>query len=232
MKFFFLYLLALFCLFVKNIVENDRFFFSWLCHIVSTFYTLIYKLYDFFPFPYACPSDLSNYLLIWNISCGSLFFFNISFCIYRVSDSTTGSYKVIHMSKEAKRVSRSKRNSKNFDVLPCDIDRSKYMFFHYFLIFPWIFPSYNLDSSRSFSRVMCNPIWGPYRSQWCQRTRVYAYIYDIYQTNIYDIHIYIYIFNIYALIIYIYEIYIYLISPAIPYCCVCVIRCMCACMNV
>jgi hypothetical protein len=47
--------------------------------------------------------------------------------------------------------------------------------------------------------------------------QVYAYIYDKYQTNIYDIHIYIYIQYIYALLsIYIYEIYIYLISPAIP----------------
>lgn len=47
----------------------------------------------------------------------------------------------------------------------------------------------------------------------------YAYIYDIYQTNIYEI--FIYIFNIYVW--YIYEIYIYLISPAIPYCCVLVL---------
>lgn len=38
-------LLALFCLLVKNIVENDSFrgYF-----IVSTFYTLIYKLCNFF----------------------------------------------------------------------------------------------------------------------------------------------------------------------------------------
>lgn len=47
MTFFSFYLLALFCLFVKNIVENDSFFFFNGYFIVSTFYTLIYKLCNF-----------------------------------------------------------------------------------------------------------------------------------------------------------------------------------------
>lgn len=77
--FFCFNLLALFCLFVKNIVENDPFFSSMAISSSSTFYTLIYKLCDlaFFSLlnPYACPSHLSNYLLTWNTLLAADFFF-------------------------------------------------------------------------------------------------------------------------------------------------------------
>lgn len=78
--FFCFNLLALFCLFVKNIVENDPFFFF------NGYFIVFYVLYTniqvmwscvFFSLlnPYACPSHLSNYLLTWNTLLAADFFF-------------------------------------------------------------------------------------------------------------------------------------------------------------
>lgn len=78
--FFCFNLLALFCLFVKNIVENDSFFFF------NGYFIVFYVLYTniqvmwscvFFSLlnPYACPSHLSNYLLTWNTLLAADFFF-------------------------------------------------------------------------------------------------------------------------------------------------------------
>jgi hypothetical protein len=73
-RFFFSLSTCTVCLFVKNIVENDSFFFSSMAiSSSSTFYTLIYKLCDLcllfllllllllaFQVLYTCPSHLSN----------------------------------------------------------------------------------------------------------------------------------------------------------------------------
>lgn len=160
--------------------------------------------------PYACPSHLSNYLLTWNTLLAVDFFSFISLCIYHVClrqyhQLVCIVVRPVFLSAKIPSPMSKKflRETNSIQIAGFHNSDTFVRFEGNFLVFLKSRVSSFLRDNAAFSGRILIGAGGR------DTNSVTRYIYDIYQTNIYEI--FIYIFNIYVLFWYIYEIYIYLV---------------------